>query len=145
MNKYHFIVSLALVSVLMMGSLGLAGCVPRGKNYNSSISNSSSLLNPDELADFVIGELNKFSEAEIEEFFTVELGGFSADFIQIRKRVWDRASPALYKAVAPEEKVAPATPEKLSKFVTATPGYLYNSSLLCPDFSVRKSFETGNI
>ena len=81
MNKHHFIVSLALVSVLMVGSLGLASCVPRGKDYNSSISNTRALLNPDEvakldvpgIANLIDKVLAGFSEDEKDEFFRDEL------------------------------------------------------------------------
>ncbi len=68
MSKHHFIVSLALVSVLMVVSLGLASCDPAAvkkynasksntaltsvniKNYNSSKSNTAATLNPNEVA-----------------------------------------------------------------------------------------------
>ena len=168
MSKHHFIVSLALVSVLMVGSLGLASCNGGGQqravDYNSSRSNTRAILNrdevakldvsglgnlvdevltrfsqaekdefirdeflrtgnynpslsnkstksistPAELADFVIGELNKFSEEELKKFFTDELHLLGADLKRIRQEVWKGEEKAA-TTTAEEEKAAPVT------------------------------------
>ena len=75
-------------------------------NYNPSLSNQST-----ELADFVIGELNKFSEEELKKFFTDELHLLGADLKRIRQEVWKGEEKAA-TTTAEEEKAATTTAEE---------------------------------